>query len=258
MLKKSKIGDFMKKVLLYLLILFFFLIAFNYTIAPSHAKNEDRLINFVKKGKTFKIKLSDIDKHCEYGLAEKLIKIILHHRERILEKPCFNPEIDVTDKDAMLKDGKTILNQTTYLRKAGIDPKTMNLSDSENDTINKTLESSFMVYYTSLVDIDSDGESEIRFYSVQGSLLEEDNYFFKKGRDGRYKLVECKLGGGDMLIFIKYDNKVYMAERNKENILNYLIIYSFDPVDEKFKNLFTINIERKGKKGKNITLTLDI
>ncbi len=247
----------MKKALLYLLILFFFLMAFNYTISPSHAKNEDRLINFVKKGKNSKIKVSDIDKHCEYGLAEKLIKIILHHRERILEKPCYNPEIDVTDKDIMLEEGKTILNQTTYLRKAGIDPKTTSLSDSFDDTINKTLESSFMVYYTSLVDIDSDGENEIRFYSVQGRLLEEDNYFFKKGRDGRYKLVQCKLGGGDMLIFIKYGNKVYTAERNKENILNYLKVYSFDSADEKFKPLFNIDIERKGKKGKNITLTLD-
>ncbi len=248
----------MKKALLYLLILFFFLLFFNYTIAPSYAKNEDRrLINIVKEGKNSKIKLGDIDKYCKYGLAEKLVRLISSNKERLLETPSFNPEIDVTDKDTMLEEGKTILNQTTYLRKAGIDPKTMNLSDSDDDTINKTLESSFMVYYTSLVDIDSDGESEIRFYSVQGSLLEEDNYFFKKGRDGRYKLVECKLGGGDMLIFIKYDNKVYAAERNKENILNYLKIYSFDAADEKFKGLFTINIERKGKKGKNITLTLD-
>lgn len=247
----------MKKALLNLLILFFALTAFNYTIAPSHAKNQDALINLVKEGKSSKIKLSDIDKHCKYGLAEKLIKVILSHRERILGKPCFNPEIDATDKDAMLKDGKTILNQTTYLRKAGIDPKTMNLSDSDDDTINATLESSRMVYYTSLVDIDSDGENEIRFYSVQGRLLEEDNYFFKKGRDGRYKLVECKLGGGDMLIFIKYDNKVYTVERNKENILSSLKVYSFDSADEKFKPLFNIDIERKGKKGKNITLTLD-
>lgn len=247
----------MKKALLYLLILLFALTAFNYTIVPLHAKNQDALINLVKEGKNSKIKLGDIDKYCKYGLAEKLVRLISSNKERLLETPSFNPEIDVTDKDAMLEEGKTILNQTTYLRKAGIDPKTMNLSDSDDDTINKTLESSFMVYYTSLVDIDSDGESEIRFHSVQGSLLEEDNYFFKKGRDGRYKLVECKLGGGDMLIFIKYDNKVYTVERNKENILNYLIIYSFDPADEKFKNLFTINIERKGKKGKNITLTLD-
>jgi len=233
----------------------------SYTPGPISAKSEDKSkdakISLIKEGKRSTIKLSEIGKFVKHDIAEKLIKIILANKEPLLEKPALNPEIDVTDKDSMLKEGKTLLNQTTYLRKAGIDPETTRIGPSPEDTINDTLKESRLVYYTSLVDIDSDGENEIRFYSVQGTLMEEDNYFFKKCEDGKYRLIDnCSLGGSEMVIFIKHKNTVYTAERNKENKLSRIKVYLFDGKKEKFEPLFTIESGAEGKKGKNITLTL--
>ncbi len=254
------------KIILFAILISLPLTVLNYNTASLsvYAENKDLFITFIKNGKTSIIRADEINKYCDYPLAVKLVKIISRNRELILERPCFNPEIDVTDKENMLKEGKTILNQTTYLRQAGINPETMKLNSSteadENDTINKILESSFMVYYTSLVDIDSDGENEIRFHSVQGKLYEEDNYFFKKDHDGRYKLIECGLGGEEYLMFIKYKNKIYTALRNKEEKINRIKIYSFNAVSKTFDFLFTIDFKNKkvnNKKSKNIILSLD-
>ncbi len=253
-------GGYMKKLTLLNLSLYLILFL-NYTAWPLEAKseykNKDAKISLIKDGKRSKIKLSEIDKFVKYDIAGKLVEIILASKESLLEKPGLNPEIDVTDKESMLKEGKTLLNQTTYLRKAGIDPETTSIGSSPEDTINATLKESRLVYYTSLVDIDSDGENEIRFYSVQGTLLEEDNYFFKKNEDGKYRLIDnCNLGGSEMAIFIKHKKTVYAAERNKENKLSFIKVYLFDGKKEKFEPLFTIETGIEGKKGKNISLTL--
>ncbi|HNY10268.1 MAG TPA: hypothetical protein PKK26_01625 [Candidatus Wallbacteria bacterium] len=76
--------------------------------------------------------------------------------------------------------------------------------------------------------------------------MEEDNYFFKKRKDGTYKLIKCNLGCEKMVGFIKFENKIYTIERNIENQLNTIIIYSFE--NEKFKCLFKIEIQRNKNK----------
>ncbi len=250
----------MKKTLLLALSALSLLAAFNYAAAPSYAKNEDAVITLVKEGKTSQIKFGELEKHFKYGFAEKLIKIILANKEQLIPKPAYNPEIDATDKESMLREGKTISNQTTYLRKAGIDPEKTALENSSEVSINDTLKSSRMVYYTSLIDLDSDGTNEIRFHSTQGTAREEDNYFFKKDeKSGKYRLIEnCDLGGGsDMVIFVKYKNVNYTIERNNDDIVSRLKVYLFNGREEKFEPLFTINIDRSGSEGKSITLTLD-
>jgi hypothetical protein len=117
-----------------------------------------------------------------------------------------------------------------------------------------------MVYYTSLIDLDSDGTDEIRFHSVQGTLLEEDNYFFKKDeKSGKYRLIEsCSLGGGsDTVIFVKYKKLNYTIEKNHDDTVSRFKVYLFDGKAEKFEPLFTIKIERGGTKVKDISLILD-
>ncbi len=185
-------------------------------------------------------------------VARKLVELILKNGEDELNLPPLNPEEDVTDNDS--GEGKTYLNQTAYLRKAGIDPEKMTLGGSPEDTIKKTLENARLRYYTSLADIDNDGEKEIRFYSVQGSLMQEDNYFFKKGKDGSYKLIECGLGCEKTVGFIKFENKTYTIERNQQDRLKTLTVYVFE--NDKFKRLFTLDIGT-GQKKKTVTLTED-
>lgn len=250
----------MKKNPLLLLSIFLLLTALNCAAAAAQVKTEEVLITFVKEGKSSQIKLGELEKHCKYGFAEKLIKIILANKEQLIPKPAYNPEIDATDKESILRDGKTLSNQTTYLRNAGIDPEKTALEKSSEVSINDTLKASRMVYYTSLIDLDSDGTNEIRFHSVQGALLEEDNYFFKKDeKSGKYRLIEnYSLGGGsDMVIFVKYKNVNYTIERNHDDTVSRLKVYLFDGKEEKFEPLFTIDINREGKKGKSVTLTLD-
>lgn len=250
----------MKKTPLLLLSIFLLLAALNCAAAAPQIKTEEVMITFVKEGKSSQIKLGELDKYCKYGFAEKLIKIILANKEQLIPKPAYNPEIDVTDKGNILKEGKTLSNQTTYLRKAGIDPEKTSLEKSSEVSINDTLKASRMVYYTSLIDLDSDGTTEIRFHSVQGTLLEEDNYFFKKDeKSGKYRLIEnCDLGGGsDMIIFVRYKNTNYTIERNHEDTVNKFKAYLFNGSEEKFEPLFTIDIKCEGKKGKSVILTLD-
>ena len=181
-------------------------------------------------------------------VVKKLVELISSNKEDELKQAPLNPEEDVTDNSG---EGKTYLNQTTYLRKAGIDPEKMSLGNSADDTIKKTLETSKMRYYTSLVDIDNDGSNEIRFHSVQGSLMEEDNYFFKKGKSGAYELIRSSLGCEKSVGFVKVENKTYTIERNQEDKLKTLLIYTFEK--NQFRCIYTINIDHtKNKKTINI------
>jgi len=190
------------------------------------------------------------DDHIKEPVVKKLAELILSGREEEIEQPPLNPEEDVTDDGG--NEGKNLLNQTTYLRKAGIDPEKMSLGGSPDNTIKRTVEHARLRYYTSLIDFDNDGEKEIRFHSVQGTLKEEDNYFFKKGKDGAYKLIECDLGGEKMLGFVKLENRIYTTERNPENQLKTIAIYNFD--NGKFKCLSTIDVHYSRNR-KSITIS---
>jgi len=183
-------------------------------------------------------------------LAGMLVELILNGGEEKLELPPLNPEEDVSEYSP--DEGKTYLSQTAFLRKAGIDPEKMTLGGSSEDTIKNTLETARLRYYTSLADIDNDGEKEIRFHSVQGALMQEDNYFFKKGKDGAYKLIQCDLGCEKTVGFIKFENKTYTVERNQDDRLKTMTVYSFE--NDKFRKLFALDIEA-GKKKKTVILT---
>ncbi|HNY11430.1 MAG TPA: hypothetical protein PKK26_07580 [Candidatus Wallbacteria bacterium] len=184
------------------------------------------------------ISLSRPDKFIKEPVVKLLAKLLYEKNEKSLEMEPLNAEKDVTFEG---EDRGLYLNQTMYLRNAGIDPEKVKL---EYDTdLKKTIVNSRNRYFTSLIDIDNDGVNEIRFHSVQGTLYVEDNYFFKKQKNGKYLIVKNDLcapdGGGESLSFVRCENKVYTLKKEGEPVRK-IEIYCCE--NGEFKSLYTMEI----------------
>jgi uncharacterized protein len=97
---------------------------------------------------------------------------------------------------------------------------------SEDGILNELRRNRQVVVKVSLVDIDNDDAEDLRLYRTGRNLRCTSSYFFKKAPDGRFKQVvskdfevlryEGRFCAGDNLLFVRYEDAVYLVEHSNE------------------------------------------